>query len=465
MIFLHSTGKVLDPNNPLTEENAADLMIQFMRNISRKHDMTLKHFMNLVSHVNTSIYKRYGFDMHHNDIVMLKARNKFAGLKKEILRLELMRPMKDGQSIAYTEKQWNTMLMSRVRKLLECRTTYDTIEIVDMCISSWYGPRGKTKSELTMQDIRIVDDARSSNNDPRFIGQTCGKCIVKRNIQDKTNVTSVRRMQAVDNSQTLYCQCAISPDFCPVKEIVRYVEALSNPAIMCSNKHNDDMTCGYLGDAKAKSAARKNPTAFENLPFYRKPMVILQLFHVFILSRVFYFQGKKGMTEGEAFNFTHAGMGYAAIQKLQPRIAEELGLFAPAGFKFTGHSSRRTANTLAYMHGATERQREERFGYKPGSTAMRAYEQPGADEIREQSLQSLSFGPNVNREAQPNANARETYLEAAQAGSLTAQDPATNNAPNHHQRAAIVIDVRGNTGPVTLQMGSQFAPVVLNDSD
>ena len=51
MTFLHSTGTAEDPENPLTEENAADLMIQFMKNISRKNGMTSKHFMNLVSHV------------------------------------------------------------------------------------------------------------------------------------------------------------------------------------------------------------------------------------------------------------------------------------------------------------------------------------------------------------------------------------------------------------------------------
>ena len=93
------------------------------------------------------------------------------------------------------------------------------------------------------------------------------KHAVKRNIQDKTNTTSnvwkvyhkrgtfrtrrtlhrsVRRVQVVDNNQTLHCQCTISPDFCLVKAIVTYIEAVSNPEIMCQNKFNDDMTCGYI---------------------------------------------------------------------------------------------------------------------------------------------------------------------------------------------------------------------------
>jgi hypothetical protein len=468
MTFLHSTGSVEDPKNPLTEENAADLMIQFMKNISRKSGMTSKHFMNLVSHVNTSIYKRHGFDMHHNDIIMLKARNKFTGLKKEILKAELARPQKEGQSIAYTETQWNTMLMSRVSKPVSERTTFDTLEIIDMCVSGWYGPRAITKKELTMQDIRIVDDARTANNDPKFTGLTCGKCIVKRNIQDKTNTTSVRRVQAVDNSQTLYCQCTISPDFCPVKELITYVEALSNPEIMCQNKFNDDMTCGYLGNAAHKTAANQLPTPFPNLAFYRKPMVSRRAHSRCLIQLCVYCaKAKKGMTAGQPFNFTHASMGYAAIQRIQPRIAEELKIEAPAGFKFTGHSARRTANTLAYMHGATERQREERFGYKPGSTAMRAYEQPGADDIRKQSLQSLSFGPNVKREAPDMRAAMRAYEQVTTRPSDNALSDSARptDAPPSHHRAAVVIDVRGNTGPVTLQLGSQFAPVVLNDSD
>jgi hypothetical protein len=98
---------------------------------------------------------------------------------------------------------------------------------------------------------------------------------------------------------------------------------------------------------------------------------------------------------------------------------------------------------------------------------MRAYEQPGANDIRKQSLQSLSFGPNIKREA-PGMRAiipaceQVTTLPSGNALSVSTRPTV---APPSHHRAAVVIDVRGNTGPVTLQLGSQFAPVVLNDSD
>ena len=159
-----------------------------------------------------------------------------------------------------------------------------------------------------MQEFQIT-----IRNLPRT-GLTCGKCIVKRNIQDKTNTTAVRRVQAVDNNQTLYCQCTIGPDFCPVKEIITYVEALSNPEIMSQNKFNDDMTCGYLGNAAQKTAANQLPTPLPNLAFYRNPMVSHRTYsRCLILLCAYCAKAKKGMTAGQPFNFTHASMGYAAI--------------------------------------------------------------------------------------------------------------------------------------------------------
>lgn len=75
------------------------------------------------------------------------------------------------------------------------------------------------------------------------------------------------------------------------------------------------------------------------------------------------------MTARLPFNFTHASMGYAAIQRIQPRIAEELKLRfrrqPVSNLLATLDVALLKSRVLLHARRATECQREEQFGYKP----------------------------------------------------------------------------------------------------
>lgn len=218
-------------------------------------------------------------------------------------------------------------------------------------------------------------------------------------------------------------------------------------------------------------------------------------------------------------------MGYDAITMIGPNLARKVGVKAPPGFKHTGHSFRRAANTIAFQHGATERQREKRFGYAQGSTAMRRYEQPGQAAIRMENLTTFAIGPNIPQAVQASQlalqigplaplqvpsdpehsglimpqvimpiggpvipeQALETWeldtvpsspylLSPAQdqqlqialepPGVIRRRLPFTNQAvvpetDRVRHQGGMTIDLRNNTGTITLQLGSQAAPFFL----
>lgn len=103
-------------------------------------------------------------------------------------------------------------------------------------------------------------------------------------------------------------------------------------------------------------------------------------------------QRDRGDIEGKPHEVKHQRMSYDAISKLTTNMAVECALDPGPNRKFTGHSTRRGANTSAYQSSASERLREKRFGYAEGSTAMRVYETPDADTIRQDTHTHFAFG-------------------------------------------------------------------------
>ena len=220
----------------ITEENAADLLIGYMRNVARKPGQTKNDFRNKLSAINTSIFTPMGLDMFKNDIVMLKARNEFKGLKQQLAKAQIVAPP-TLKVIGFTESQVNQMLLHAMKPDKHMRTTYDTIHIIDHTISMWFGPRCRTKSDLTMRAILRVEDLDSK----------CQFKFIKAAWFDKTHREGSVDIQHTDNEQTCYCQCdrdrvSAPDDYCPVRELLEYTEALSTPDIMNKNKHNDSQT-------------------------------------------------------------------------------------------------------------------------------------------------------------------------------------------------------------------------------
>lgn len=104
-------------------------------------------------------------------------------------------------------------------------------------------------------------------------------------------------------------------------------------------------------------------------------------------------QRGRGKIKGQPFEFTHFQMGYEALGKLPLYCAQANDLEPGVNRKWTAHSGRRTANSNAARNKATERAREERFGYAEGSTAMRKYDTPTEEEYREENLRTFGIGP------------------------------------------------------------------------
>jgi hypothetical protein len=178
-------------------------------------------------------------------------------------------------------------------------------------------------------------------------------------------------------------------------------------------------------------------------------------------------------------------MGYESIQKLGPELAKDIGIEPPAGFKFTGHSYRKAANTVAYQNGATERQREKRFGYAEGSTAMRRYEMPAPEDMKKENLKNFAIGPGPRpqlaleqavdpAEAKTRPCSPVTPCDSAAAALVVIPPPLQRDqvarrlpftfapASNTTQEApGMTIDLRNNSGSVTLQLGSQARPHII----
>ena len=181
-------------------------------------------------------------------------------------------------------------------------------------------------------------------------------------------------------------------------------------------------------------------------------------------------------------------MGYENLGKLCVYVASKCGFDAGPCRKFTAHSTRRMANTVAYQEGASERQRQKRFKYAEGSTAMRNYEAPAPADIRAENLSTFGLGPKVNTTAPapvPMQPAISTFEGADEYGALDLFDlgemdldqafdqllmnekrdvqPAPVSVSAAGQSTVHVIDMRGNTGNVTLNFGtSPQRPHVIN---
>lgn len=186
-------------------------------------------------------------------------------------------------------------------------------------------------------------------------------------------------------------------------------------------------------------------------------------------------------------------MGYKNLGQLCVYVAKKCGFVAGPCRKFTAHSTRRMANTVAYQDGATERQRQKRFKYAAGSTAMRNYEAPAPADIRAENLATFGLGPKLNTTApapvpmapvpmQPQISAFEGTdefgaLDLFDLGEMDldqAFDQLLMNEKRNVQPAPVsvsaaaqstvhVIDMRGNTGHVTLNFGtSSERPHVIN---
>ena len=198
-----------------------------------------------------------------------------------------------------------------------------------------------------------------------------------------------------------------------------------------------------------------------------------------------------GKKKGRPFEFTHHKIGRKTLEGLTKLVADELGFDPGVNRKFTGHSTRRTGNTVSYQNGATERQRQKRFGYSEDSVAMRRYENPAVEDVRRENIEQFGVGGKRKREdtedialANPNP---KTQAAIPLCDDWLADDmlqmpldelfASCDRAISQHQRAAPpnralalhqgnnsnvhIIDLRGNTGTINLNLGSAPNPVVL----
>ena len=140
-----------------------------------------------------------GFDMHKNDVIMLKARNRFSGIKQELAKVQCTKiPL--VQAIAFTEEHFNQMLAVCLMPRDE-RTTFDTLNLIDLTISMWFAPRCRTKADMCMGAIKAVPDPEAK----------CQFKFLKMPWFDKTNREDQKKIESTTTAKPYTANALAGP--------------------------------------------------------------------------------------------------------------------------------------------------------------------------------------------------------------------------------------------------------------